>query len=401
MRVRSVAPGVLIVALLSVIVSYLKFARCIGSSWTSPDVYSLGCYTDITSLYQARGFSKDIWPYGSGSESFEYPILSGLGIWLLSLVTSDGPKGLLHFFINNILAISAFYLYLMYLLSKIEKRSALLLTLSPAVISALFINWDIWAIAPMVASFYLLQKERNFLSGALLSISISLKFFPIIFVIPVILLLRQQIPARNRFLQGLIMTTLIVNVPFMVTEFTGWSKFYIFNYHRGVDFGSIWYLFSLKGSWINHLNWIVTPLIGALLVFIYSRYRESFVGCTFMSAAIFFTLNKVYSPQYVLWLVVLALLFFPKNKIFVLLFSLWQASELAYQYAIWHHILQLKGAVDGISTNSYIGFSALRVITFVALTGYGLYLLENNLMKSRRSESNRQTDLFAHLRRSS
>lgn len=401
MRVRSVALGVFILALLSATFSYLKFARCVESGWISPAVYQLGCYTDITALYEARQFSVDSFPYSSGVNSLEYPILSGIGIWLISLITKDGPEGLYQFFILNIIALSIFYSYLIHLIAKIERKSALLYALSPAVISALFINWDIWAITPMIASLYFLNGNRYRLAGALLSIGIFLKFFPIIFIIPILLFIWRRPSASAQFLQGLGASAVIINVPFMLLDLNGWAKFYIFNYQRGVDFGSLWYVISLKGSWISALNWIATPLVLVLLLLIYFRFRDNLLGSIFLASVIFFTLNKVYSPQYVLWLTVVALLFFPKTRIFYALFSLWQGAELGYQIGIWRHLLTIFQESGGISVDTYIGITVFRIFTLLLLAGYGLYLLENNFVKGGRSESNRQSDLFAYLRRDS
>lgn len=401
MRVRSVALGVFILALLSATFSYLKFARCVESGWISPAVYQLGCYTDITALYEARQFSVDSFPYSSGVNSLEYPILSGIGIWLISLITKDGPEGLYQFFILNIIALSIFYSYLIHLIAKIERKSALLYALSPAVISALFINWDIWAITPMIASLYFLNGNRYRLAGALLSIGIFLKFFPIIFIIPILLFIWRRPSASAQFLQGLGASAVIINVPFMLLDLNGWAKFYIFNYQRGVDFGSLWYVISLKGSWISALNWIATPLVLVLLLLIYFRFRDNLLGSIFLASVIFFTLNKVYSPQYVLWLTVVALLFFPKTRIFYALFSLWQGAELGYQIGIWRHLLTILQESGGISVDTYIGITVFRIFTLLLLAGYGLYLLENNFVKGGRSESNRQSDLFAYLRRDS
>lgn len=401
MRVRSVALGVFILALLSATFSYLKFARCVESGWISPAVYQLGCYTDITALYEARQFSVDSFPYSSGVNSLEYPILSGIGIWLISLITKDGPEGLYQFFILNIIALSIFYSYLIHLIAKIERKSALIYALSPAVISALFINWDIWAITPMIASLYFLNGNRYRLAGALLSIGIFLKFFPVIFIIPILLFIWRRPSASAQFLQGLGASAVIINVPFMLLDLNGWAKFYIFNYQRGVDFGSLWYVISLKGSWISALNWIATPLVLVLLLLIYFRFRDNLLGSIFLASVIFFTLNKVYSPQYVLWLTVVALLFFPKTRIFYALFSLWQGAELGYQIGIWRHLLTIFQESGGISVDTYIGITVFRIFTLLLLAGYGLYLLENNFVKGGRSESNRQSDLFAYLRRDS
>jgi len=397
MRIRSVVLSAFILTAISLILSYLKFIRCADTGWISPAVYQLGCYTDITALYDIRGFAKDIWPYGLGNNSLEYPILTGIGIWLIALVTKDGGVGLHQFFTLNVITLSLCYGYLIYLISKIERKSAFLLALSPAVISALFINWDIWAITPLVAGLYFLQVRRYLLSGVLISLSVFFKFFPIIFLIPITVSLWHSKTERAQFIRGFAASTLLFNLPFMLADFSGWAKFYIFNYQRGVDFGSLWYVISLNGSWISQLNWIATPLVLTLLVLVYFRYRSQLMGSIYLASVIFFTLNKVYSPQYVLWITVITLLFFPKTKTFYLLFSFWQLSELLYQVSIWRHILEILGEPGGITSDIYLAITLLRIITLLLMAGYALYLLENHFVKSRSREADIQSDLFAHL----
>lgn len=388
MRSRSLLLSVFTISLVSLALSYFKFARCIPGGWISPDVYQQGCYTDITGLYQVRGFISDIWPYGAGSDSLEYPILSGIGMWLISLITRDGATGLNQFFYFNLFALALTYVALIYLIFRWNRKSALLFAISPAVLSALFINWDIWAITPFIFALYLLQRERYWLSGAMASVSVSFKFFPVIYVIPILLTLLEKSGARARFAYGLIITSLVINLPFALTQFDGWSKFYIFNYERGVDFGSIWYLISLQGSWISDLNWVATPLVALLLIASYVRYRDQLLGSIYIASVIFFTLNKVYSPQYVLWLTVVAVLYFPKTRTFYGLFILWQGSELAYQLGIWRHILTILNQEGGITNETYIAITWIRIGTLLLLAGYAVYLLENDLMKSRRSKTN-------------
>jgi len=388
MRSRSLLLSAFAITFFSLLISYLKFARCIPGGWISPDVYQHGCYTDITGLYEVRGFAVDAWPFGAGEKSLEYPILSGIGIWIISLLTRDGTDGLLQFFHWNLFVISLAYGVLVYQLAKLDKQSALLFSFSPAVISALFINWDIWAITPLLIALILLSRQRYWLSGIALAISISVKFFPIIFVIPVLLSLAGKRAGRISFFKGLMLASLIVNLPFIFFQFEGWAKFYIFNFKRDIDFGSIWYLISLKGSWISGINWLITPLVITLLVATYWRYRNNLFGSIFLSSVIFFTLNKVYSPQYVLWLALVAILYFPKTRTFYGLFAVWQGGELFYQFGIWRHLLTVLNEAGGIITDTYVNISAFRILSLLALAGYALFLLENDLIKSRRSESN-------------
>ena len=388
MRSRSLLLSAFAITFFSLLISYLKFARCIPGGWISPDVYQHGCYTDITGLYEVRGFAVDAWPFGAGEESLEYPILSGIGIWIISLLTRDGSAGLLQFFHWNLFVISLAYGVLVYQLAKLDKQNAILFAFSPAVISALFINWDIWAITPLLIALILLSRQRYWLSGVALAISISVKFFPIIFVIPVLLSLAGKRAGRVTFFKGLMLASLIVNLPFIFFQFEGWAKFFIFNFKRDIDFGSIWYLVSLKGSWISGINWLITPLVITLLVATYWRYRDNLFGSIFLSSVIFFTLNKVYSPQYVLWLALVAILYFPKTRTFYGLFAVWQGGELLYQFGIWRHLLTVLNEAGGISTDTYVNISAFRILSLLALAGYALFLLENDLIESRRSESN-------------
>ena len=383
--------GVILLALFSAVLSYWKFSRCAPGGWASPDVYQRDCYTDITSLYHSRHFAIDAWPYGAGTHSLEYPVLTGLGIWLISLITPNGLIGLHKFFVFNIAVIAFFHIVIAFILAKFDRRSAIIYALSPAVIYGLFINWDTWGIVAMVASLYAFQQNRIRLSGIALAIGISLKFFPVLLVIPFILHLRKEKRAVSDFLATTIISLLVINLPFILSHFDGWAKFFIFNYKRGVDYGSIWYLLSLKGSWISNLNEIATPLVALLIALACYRYRDNYRTALFLSAVIFFTLNKVYSPQYVLWLTPLALLCIPKTRTFLMLFAVWQGSELLYQHGIWRHILALLNKSGGISTNTYIEISTVRIIALLALAGYALYqaeLLKDNFIESSRSKSN-------------
>lgn len=383
--------GVILVALFSTLLSYWKFSRCIPGGWVSPDVYQKDCYTDITSLYHSRYFTIDSWPYGPGAHSLEYPVLTGLGIWLISLVTPNGIKGQISFFTLNIAVIALFHIVTAIILERFDRRSAVIYVLSPAVIYGLFINWDTWGIAAMVASFYGIQKNKIRMAGITLAIGISLKFFPVLLIIPFLLHLRKEKKVIANFSITTIVTLLIINAPFMLTHFDGWAKFFVFNYQRGVDFGSIWYLISLKGSWIANLNEIATPLVVLLIAVACYRYRDNYRIALFISAVIFFTLNKVYSPQYVLWLTPLALMCIPKTRNFYLLFAIWQGSELLYQHGIWRHILSQLNEIGGITVDSYIEISTIRIFALLVLAGYAIYqaeLLKNNFIERSSSESN-------------
>ena len=96
-----------------------------------------------------------------------------------------------------------------------------------------------------------------------------------------------------------------------------WLSFWSFNSDRGGDFGSLWYVFSLAGHPVPQLNAVSGGLfalgclaIGLLILLAPRRPRLGQVA--FLVVAAFLMTNKVYSPQYVLWLLPLLVLARPR-----------------------------------------------------------------------------------------
>lgn len=74
---------------------------------------------------------------------------------------------------------------------------------------------------------------------------------------------------------------------------------------------------------------------GALgLLTLYAPRRPRFAQLAFLVVALFILTNKVYSPQYVLWLTPLAALARPRWRDFLI----WQACEVMYFLGIWMYL---------------------------------------------------------------
>src|SRR5699024_8524102 len=74
---------------------------------------------------------------------------------------------------------------------------------------------------------------------------------------------------------------------------------------------------------------VVIGLIGLL-----APRRPRVVQLVFLVVAAFLIVNKVYSPQYVLWLLPLAVLARPRWRDLLV----WQAAEVYYFFAVWMHL---------------------------------------------------------------
>ncbi len=195
------------------------------------------------------------------------------------------------------------------------------------------------------------SRSRALAFGILLGLATAAKLYPAFLLGPLLLLCWRAGKWREFFqaLGGAVGAWLAVNLPVMITHDTtgfhireGWAKFYTFSKERGVDFGSFWLIWAQNSSHpptIDFVNTAASVLvvlcflgIGAL-TFTAPR-RPRFAQLAFLMVAAFVLTNKVYSPQYVLWLVPLAVLARPKWRDFII----WQACEVAYFLGIWMYL---------------------------------------------------------------
>ncbi|MEY3859706.1 MAG: hypothetical protein RL568_1136 [Actinomycetota bacterium] len=102
MKVRSLV----VLAILASLLSFAKFSHCENTGWATPDQYIHACYSDLPALYEARGLNTNQWPYASADNSVEYPVLTGVVMYL----TSFAAKSPASYFNINI-----FFLILLFL----------------------------------------------------------------------------------------------------------------------------------------------------------------------------------------------------------------------------------------------------------------------------------------------
>ena len=369
-------------ALLVSLLSFAKFDHCRNSNWAAPDSYVHACYSDIPILYSARSLDTHKWSYEGGSNAVEYPVVMGTVMWATSWLVSGDSRSLRGYFDFNAILIALLFILSVLVVWKLRPQYAYLSALSPGVALALYINWDVWGILTMLVAIYFFDQKRLTLSAGFLAVSIATKFFPIFLLLPIVFILWRRADMRTiaKFLFTVMTVWLAINLPVILTTPRGWWHFYQLNLDRGSDWGSLWYSLSLLGLHIKYLNYLtlltLLVVLVAMMVFLLEiEQTPTLADMSFILMAATLCIGKVYSPQYVLWLVPLAVIAI-KERGHLVAFWIWQGAEVIYHLAIWQHLALISGSHYGLPEFGYALSSLLRIATaayFIAvLVGYWL-----------------------------
>ncbi|WP_212912836.1 glycosyltransferase family 87 protein [Streptomyces sp. TS71-3] len=329
---------------------------CYDSAWFfgASSQYTHACYSDVPHLFQGRGFADGLVPYfdrlPGDMDYLEYPVLTGVFMEVASWLTPGGGamqhREQVYWLVNSgmLMICAAFVAVCVTRTHRRRPWDGLLVALAPAFALTATINWDLLAVALTAGAMLMWARERSLAFGVLLGLATAAKLYPVLLLGPLLLLCwragawRQF---RNAFM-GTVVAWLAVNLPVLLLAPEGWAKFYTFSQERGVDFGSFWLILTQQmtnppdTAMVNTLAMVLmgAACVGiAVLVFTAPR-RPRFAQLAFLVVAAFVLTNKVYSPQYVLWLIPLAALARPRWRDFLI----WQACETAYFLGIWMYL---------------------------------------------------------------
>jgi uncharacterized membrane protein len=377
----SVRPGSLIAVLgsttvlltASVVGMLLAFAQkspCRAGAWNSyASQFQRACYTDIYPLYYAEGLSDGKVPYTG--HKVEYPVLIGgamqAAAWLVKNV-SEAIRGREFFDVTVVLlAVCAVVgvLATARALGPRRRAWALMVALSPALILAAFINWDLIAFALTMLGIAAWAGRRGVWAGVLLGLGVAVKFYPLVVFGPLLLLcLRSgQLREFGKTLTAAVLAWLAVNLPVLIVAPSGWAYFYEFSKDRGADWGSVWYMFQYfhlpvlgdtKLSTLNDLSagFLIVACAGIAVLALAAPRRPRLPQLSFLVLVAFLMTNKVWSPQYVVWLVPLAVLARPRLWPYLL----WQAAEVLYFFGIWGYLIFVFDS-QGNPVTGYLGIT--------------------------------------------
>ena len=239
----------------------------------------------------------------------EYPIVTGVFMWFAGLFASNDADYLR----VTALLLAPFGLLTAGLLAKLSGRRAFIWAAAPALVLYSAHNWDFLATACVVGAVLGRGPAADRATAALLGLGAATKIYPGFFALPLLL---ERLYARDtrgaaRVVAGTGGVWLLINVPFLLANPDGWWATYAFQAGRvGRPHHQLDLVLGLPGprtSTVDHwsfaliaLSWLVALVAGWVLARRTGRYPWLQVSAAMLCAFLLF--NKVYSPQYVLWL---------------------------------------------------------------------------------------------------
>jgi uncharacterized membrane protein len=337
------------------------------ANWQNQRAYYELCYSDTVPLYGAELLSQGKFPYKSSwvekdsagkpqtrydgrpaVRYMEYPVLTGVYQYmsmalaktytaLSRLIGLPVIAEVVVFFDVAALGLALAWLATLWTTAGLAGRrvwDAALVGASPLVIFQMFTNFDALATALAIGGLLAWARRRPVLAGVLLGLGVAAKLYPALLLGPLLVLSVRtgRLGELTRTAAATVATWLAVNLPVMVLYPRGWSEFFRLNARRGDDMDSLFNVVKSLTGWrgfdTNLGFWQPPQVLNAvvLTLFILSCAAIGYVALTaprrprvaqlaFLVVAAFLLTNKVWSPQFSLWLVPLAVLALPHRRI--------------------------------------------------------------------------------------
>lgn len=365
---------VLALTCVTLVLHWLQKSPCRQpETWGGYGQLSRFCYSDVMALYGAPGgLSTGGLPYLD--YPLEYPVLTGVfmtvigaPVHLVGRVVSI--REFVWFYDLTALVLLGCAVATVVMILRLRRRrpwDAAMFAVSPALLLTATVNWDLLAVALAVGGIAAWSRRRPELAGLLLGLGAAAKLWPGFILLPLIFLgLRTGYRAAVKRAVGYGIGAWVgVNLPIMFVDYlsngslANWAEFLRLNTTRPIDWGTLWYVaryldremtagvgpFEWLGGHVDpHLNWLTYGLFGLACVGLLVLTRKApqpprLAALALLTVAAFLLFNKVWSQQFVLWLLPLVVLARPRWGAFVA----WQAAEVVYFFAFYGQLIRAE-----------------------------------------------------------
>ena len=407
------------------------------ANWENQRAYYELCYSDTVPLYGAELLSQGKFPYKSSwleldsagqprtqydgrtaVRYMEYPVLTGVyqyvamslaktytavakktGIALLA-----GVAEVVMFFNIAAFGLALAWLATVWAAAMLAGRrvwDAALVAASPILIFQAFTNFDALATALATGGLLAWARRRPLLAGVLIGLGVSAKLYPALLLLPLLLLAVRT----GRFGDAVRTTSVAIlvwcatNLPVLLMYPRGWSEFFRLNTRRNQDMDSVYNLIRSFTGWrgfdpdlgfwqppttLNIVSGVLFLLCCAAIAYIAltAPRRPRIAQLAFLVVAAFLLVNKVWSPQFSLWLVPLAVLALPHRRVLMAWMTIDALVWVPRMFYLYGE--QSKGLPEQWFTTTVL-IRDLAVVGLIALVVRQIYRPAEDLVRNRGS----------------
>ncbi len=387
--------------------------------WSDSRQYVAMCYTDIVPLYGAEKLNEGAFPYKVSwvedtpdglpqTRYMEYPVVAGLYQYVFMRLAKAWdsapwlPGGLqvAIYFDLAVLGLAMAWLLTVWATALLAGRriwDSATLACSPLVAVHAFTNFDPLATAFAAGGMLAWARRRPVLAGVLLGLGGATKLYPLMLLLPLFMLCLRvgRLRAWYRASAAAAGAWLVVNGPIALLFPHGWLEFFRLNTQRHADPDSIYNVITSFTGWpgfdgelafadqpviLNAVSLVLFALVcaGICYVALTAPRRPRFPQLCFLLIAGFLLTNKVWSPQYSLWLVPLAVLALPHRRVLL--------AWMTIDALVWVPRMYYYLGTDhkGLPEQWFTGTVVLRDLAVVAVCGlivFRIYRPDGDLVR--------------------
>ncbi len=316
--------------------TYDRLAGILGGSgfWDSTRY----CYSDVHVLWFWRGFDVDALPYAplpsdyATDRTFEYPPGIAFPAWLIARATASRAA----FFNLHALTFAAAAIASLCALARVlallgrSQRRLLGFALSPGLVLFGMQNWDLWPVSLAAVGLLAASRGRPKWAGFCFGLGAATKWWPGLLVVTLLagpwasrsdsgrLVTRLRVRAEPLLVS--LLAWALVQLPALLVSVRGWADAILFHLRRPANVDSTGAAIAALGSWLKPGAFWEEPfalittvvslsvLVGGVL-YVGSRLSRGALDSADGALALvglFLLTGKVFSPQFVLWLLPVA-----------------------------------------------------------------------------------------------
>ncbi|MBB4838092.1 putative membrane protein [Sphingomonas kyeonggiensis] len=348
--------------------------HCMPGGWTDSEQYITGCYSDAVPFWTAREVDKGRIPYLQ--TPIEYPVLTGAAIWIEGTATHllFGARANDAKFLGVVTAVNialAFLVLWMLWRAGVDRKRLWWWAAAPPLVLYVGHNWDMIAVTLAVAALLQAREDRLVRAAAAAGLGVAAKLFPVV-ILPLIGLSAlfergkdwvQRLRRAALVTLAAIAAWAAVNLPIALLAPRNWSEFYLFSQSRSGTAAGTWDVLGNLG-WLplsiedKNLCATLAFAIGAVAIVAigWRRHRDRLWLLATPVLAWFMLTNKVYSPQFDLWLWPLLVMTAPR----LLPVALFALAGIAAYFAEFWYFAGMDGVWPAASTIDIAWAAAAR-----------------------------------------